>query len=195
MTRNILTLTIGVAACALMATPSLEAQCSDCGTSAGGRLGRLTGRVVRPVGSGAVIGKLGSAVGSRTSLAPIATVRAAARDNFTPHRAYTYSRTGQAATAIDAWNQSEQDVYAWHGGYQNWRWGTPTALVVPPTASYMTSYAWGVGQTRTTPIHHQFGRGNAAMVGGGNGGQGFSWTPYWPSSTDQFGIYPVRSPW
>ena len=184
MTRNILTFTFAIAACALMATPSLEAQCSDCGSSVGGRLGgRLAGRIARPgIGMGSFVG-------------PRETVIGAAKDNFSPYRVYAHSNTGAEAANIHEWNNSQQNVYAWHGGYQNWRWGTPTALVVPPTASYMSSYAWGVGQTRSTPIHHQFGRGNAAMIGGGNGEQGFRWTPYWPQSTDQFGIYPVRSPW
>lgn len=29
----------------------------------------------------------------------------------------------------------------------------------------------------------------------GEGGGMFQATPYWPSHTDQFGVYPVRSPW
>ena len=126
---------------------------------------------------------------------PRSTAIYAARNHYTPHPVYTYSNAGLLAGHTHAWNQAEQNVYSWHGGYQNWQWGTPTALVVPPTASYQSSYAWGVGQTRSTPIHHQFGRGNAAMIGGGADGSGFSRTPYWPQSTDQFGLYPVRAPW
>jgi hypothetical protein len=125
---------------------------------------------------------------------PGRTLKAASHDRFSPHPVYSYSNGGLQSAHIHNWNNSQQNVYAWHGGYQNWRWGNPTALVVPPTAAYQSSYAWGVGQTRSTPIHHQFGRGGAAMIGGGNG-SGFQQTPYWPSSTDQFGIYPVRGPW
>lgn len=194
--RNVLTFSAAIAACALMATPSLQAQCSDCGVGVGGRLGgRLAGRLGGARGGGASFDHDGMTMPTSDFVGPRATVMAAARDNFTPHRAYAYSNAGLNAANTHNWNNDQQNVYSWHGGYQNWRWGTPTALVVPPTASYMTSYAWGVGQTRSTPIHHQFGRGGAATIGGSNGEQGFRQTPYWPQSTDQFGLYPVRSPW
>ena len=122
------------------------------------------------------------------------TLKMASHSNpFTPNRLYTYSNPGVLAQRTHTWNQDEAASRPWHGDYSNWRWREPTALVVPPTAGYQSSYAWGVGQTRSTPIHHQFGRGAAGMIGGS--GDAFSPTPYQPSSTDQFGIYPVRAPW
>ena len=125
---------------------------------------------------------------------PTTTYRYAARNHFTPERVYTYSNRGLEAQRTHMWNQEEAACRSWHQDYQYWRWQEPTALVVPPTASYGTSYGWGVGQVRSTPIHSQYGRDGAGMSGGG-GGAGASRTPYWPSSTDQFGIYPVRAPW
>ncbi len=125
---------------------------------------------------------------------PLRSLKMASHGNpYTPESRYTYSNAGVLAQRTHTWNQDEAAGRPWHGDYQNWRWREPTALVVPPTASYQSSYAWGVGQVRSTPIHHQFGRRGAGMIGGG--GEGFSTTPYWPSSTDQFGIYPVRAPW
>jgi len=89
----------------------------------------------------------------------------------------------------------------WHGAYYGpWTGscGAPLALVAPPTARYRTSWSWGVGGTQVTPICNQFQRGGyypPAQGGGGYGGGGFYPTPRWPSSTDQFGVYYVRSPW
>ena len=114
--------------------------------------------------------------------------------HYSPQPFYTYNKRGIGAGLTHGWNQQEQAARPWHGGYNYWRWGEPTALVVPPTSAYQTSYAWGVGQVRSTPIHHQFGRNDAGMIGGGGGGM-FSNTPYWPSSTNQMGVYPVRAPW
>lgn len=115
------------------------------------------------------------------------------RDKFHPAPAYAYSRAGIDAARVDQWNRSRSQQTPWHGGHNYWRWNAPTALVVPPTASFQSSYAWGVGNTRSLPINHQFG----AMNPGGTGGisQQFSSAPYWPSSTEQFGVYPVRAPW
>ena len=126
-------------------------------------------------------------------LGPLKTLTMASHNHFSPHHIYTYSNPGLRAGRTHTWNQAEAAGRPWHGNYMNWRWREPTALVVPPTASYQTSYAWGVGQVRSTPIHHQFGRSGAGIIGGGSGA--YSPTPYWPSSTDQFGIYPVRAPW
>lgn len=111
---------------------------------------------------------------------------------YSPQPVYTYSKRGILAGRTHTWNQNEAAQRPWHAGYMNWKWGEPTALVVPPTASYQTSYAWGVGQVRSTPIHAQFNRRGAGMIGGGGA---FQPTPYHPSSTNQFGIYPVRAPW
>lgn len=216
MLRNIFTFSVAILACSLMAPETTQAQCSDCGggsvvgssiggSSIGGlisgRAGRLGGGRLgsvfsRPSAAGAIYDADGMTETTATGfVSPRSTLTNAARDRFSPHPVYAYSNAGVESGNIHAWNGREQDVYAWHGGYQNWRWGTPTALVVPPTAAYQSSYAWGVGQTRSTPIHHQFGRGGRANVGGPSGEGAFSNTPYFPSSTDQFGVYPVRAPW
>ncbi len=192
----------------LLITSDAFAQCSDCGSGggiksriagrSGGRIGGLLSNVKSKRGrhpsAGAIYDADGMTSPTSERVGPRATLKYAARDSFSPHRVYSYSNAGLTASNVHAWNQQQMDSYAWHGGYKNWQYGTPTALVVPPTAGYQTSYAWGVGQVRSTPIHHQFGNGGAASVGGGNG-QGLRSTPYWPQSTDQFGIYPVRSPW
>ena len=125
---------------------------------------------------------------------PVRSLKMASHNpHYSPQPYYTYSNRGIGAGLTHGWNQQEQAARPWHGGYNYWRWGEPTALVVPPTSAYHTTYAWGVGQVRSTPIHHQFGRNDAGMIGGGEGM--FSNTPYWPSSTDQMGVYPVRAPW
>jgi hypothetical protein len=83
----------------------------------------------------------------------------------------------------------------WHGCFYDPAWGAPLALVVPPTAERTTDWGWGVGNTRTTRIDHQFQRpfpnGNTAPAGS----YGFAPTPPWPSDTTQFGVYYVRGPW
>jgi len=84
----------------------------------------------------------------------------------------------------------------WHGPYAYTPYGTPVALVVPPNSKMQTSYAWGVSQSEMIPIYHQFHRDYPGeMAGGGGFGGGIYSTPYWPSHTDQFGVYPVRGPW
>jgi hypothetical protein len=83
---------------------------------------------------------------------------------------------------------------SWNGDYYNVQQGGPVALVVPPTASSMAAWSWGVAQSEVRPLYHQYGR---AYVGGAAGGSSnpYKPTPYWPSHTDEFGIYPVRGPW
>ena len=81
----------------------------------------------------------------------------------------------------------------WHGNYYEPAWGTPVALVVPPTAEFQTNYHWGVGGYRVTPIYHQFQRGYPGP--GQSNGTRFLPTPPWPSDTNQFGVYYVRGPW
>ena len=82
---------------------------------------------------------------------------------------------------------------AWHGDYYHTAWGSPVALVVPPTAEMTTDYHWGVSGMRITPIDHQFGR---AYPGAGPfGGGAFYPTPLWPHDTNQYGVYYVRGPW
>lgn len=117
----------------------------------------------------------------------------ASQDRFHPAPAYAYSRAGIDAARVEQWNRSRAQQTPWHGGHNYWRWNAPTALVVPPTASFQTSYSWGVGNTRSTPINHQFGVMNPG--GGGGISQQFSSAPYWPSNTEQLGVYPVRAPW
>ena len=154
---------------------------------ASGAVGLIRG----PEGSPPVIGGDGMVQPTAKCLHPKQTINNAARDAFSPNPVYAYSNPGLRAGRTHAWNQDQANVYSWHGGYNTWRFGQPTAMVVPPTASYQSSYAWGVGQTRSTSIHHQFGRG-AGSSGGIGGGQN---TPYWPYSTNNFGYYPVRASW
>jgi hypothetical protein len=45
---------------------------------------------------------------------------------------------------------------------------------------------------KSTPIVHQFGRQSEPTSGAP---ASYKKTPYWPNSTEQFGIYPVRAPW
>ncbi len=125
---------------------------------------------------------------------PISTLRNARRDPFHPAPVFAYGRHGIDATRVQNWNYNQAGQYSWHGNYYHRQWGQPLALVVPPTASYQTRYSWGVGQTTSLPIYHQYGRPNPGG-GAGPGGAGLSPTPYWPSNTDQFGVYPVRGPW
>jgi hypothetical protein len=82
----------------------------------------------------------------------------------------------------------------WHGGFYDPTWGQPIALVVPPNAETQTNWGWGVGNTRTTPIYHQFGRNYPGAVGSFTP-PALAPTPPWPSDTNQFGVYYVRGPW
>jgi len=83
--------------------------------------------------------------------------------------------------------------YPWHGEHYYPDYRVPIALVVPPTAGNTTEYAWGVGNTRITPIYHQFMRpypGDFVPPG-----TPFYPVPPWPSSTTQFGVHYIRGPW
>lgn len=124
---------------------------------------------------------------------PIYTPLYAYRDHFSPQPLYTYGRNGVDASRTNVWNQQQAQQYAWHGQHAYWRWNQPTALVVPPTAAFQSEYNWGVAQTRSLPIYHQFGFDRAGMTGSAAGQ--FPHAPYWPSSTSQLGVYPVRGPW
>lgn len=104
------------------------------------------------------------------------------------------SRTGGEAEYTHNFNMYHAAQQPWHGAYYYGAYGRPVALVVPPTSAFQTEWAWGVGQTKTRPIYHQFQMGVPATVGT-DGGYRFAPTPYWPSSTEQFGVYPVRGPW
>ncbi len=127
---------------------------------------------------------------------PFRAIGYAAGDHFSPDPLYAYGGAGLDATRVDNWNRNyAAPQYAWHGNYRYWRWGTPTALVVPPTAAFQSEYNWGVAQTRSMPIYHQFTGAGGAGIGGSAQGGLFRPTPYRPSSTSHFGIYPVRGPW
>jgi hypothetical protein len=83
---------------------------------------------------------------------------------------------------------------SWHSAWYDPSIGRPMALVVPPTAEFMTEYSWGVPSSRVMPLYHQFRRpypGPGAVPGAG----GFMPTPNQPSDTVQFGVHPVRGPW
>jgi hypothetical protein len=93
-----------------------------------------------------------------------------------------------------AWScQCEKCQKSWNAGYYHTAWGTPVALVVPPTAELQTKWGWGVGNTRVTPICPQFKRNYPGD--GVYNRAGFRPTPNWPSDTDQFGVYYIRGPW
>lgn len=106
---------------------------------------------------------------------------------------------------IDPWAradwiaQQKTASKSWHGGYYNTQYGAPVALMVPPTARMQTSYGWGVSQTTMSPIYPQFQRPYPGPVmvdpSTGMGPAQLLPTPRWPSHTDQFGVYYVRSPW
>ncbi|MFT5526629.1 MAG: hypothetical protein ACI9HK_004606 [Pirellulaceae bacterium] len=92
--------------------------------------------------------------------------------------------------------QHYQGTRAWHGPYYQEEWGAPLPLVVPPTARMSTSWSWGVAQSEVRPIYHQFQRNYPGQYESHGGAQqGFQPTPQWPSHTDQFGVYYIRSPW
>lgn len=110
------------------------------------------------------------------------------------HHRYLQSHTAGHAEYTHRWNLYHAAQSPWHGPYYNSAWGRPLALVVPPTADNQVSWGWGVGATNVRPIYHQFGRGNPATYPQESWHQ-FRPTPYWPSHTDQFGVYYVRGPW
>ncbi|MBI3838231.1 MAG: hypothetical protein HY288_09905, partial [Planctomycetia bacterium] len=66
----------------------------------------------------------------------------------------------------------------WHGRNYNVQYGTPLALVVPPTAELQTDYTWGVTSSRVSRINHQFQR---PWPNGYLAPHGFRPTPPWPS--------------
>jgi hypothetical protein len=93
----------------------------------------------------------------------------------------------------ERWALRHARTKAWHGNYYHTAYGRPVALVVPPTATTESVMAWGVAQSETRPLHHQFRR---PYPGDFETGDGFFLpTPMWPSHTDQFGVYYIRGPW
>ena len=194
MKQFILT-TACVLALSFVAQSAVAQECSSCGGGHGalrGVVGGAVNLIQGPAPTGAIIDGDGRVQPQTHWIHPKQTLKNAARDYYSPNPVYAYSIAGLEAGYTHTWNQNQAQNYSWHGGYNTWRFGQPTATVVPPTASYQSSYAWGVGQTRSTPIHHQFGRG--AGSSGGVGG-GYQNTPYFPYSTNQFGYYPVRASW
>jgi hypothetical protein len=103
--------------------------------------------------------------------------------------AMAFDPYGRAEVVSRNFAQSRQ----WHGGYYYQPYAQPTALVVPPNVTHETVYSWGVSQNLMFPLHHQFGRNLNSPGAAGPGA--FRPTPYWPSHTDQFGVYYVRGPW
>jgi hypothetical protein len=102
-------------------------------------------------------------------------------------------KTGPALTRT-ARHQRRALAYPWHCNYYHAEWGSPVALVVPPTAERQYNMGWGVANSRATRIWHQFGRAYPGEFVGGDDRQ-FLPTPRWPSDTSQFGVYYVRGPW
>ena len=84
-------------------------------------------------------------------------------------------------------------VTPWHAGYYDPAWGMPTPLVVPPKAEMETNWGWGVGNTRITPLFHQFQRTYPGPLF--YDPRTLRPVPVWPSDTTQFGVYSVRGPW
>jgi hypothetical protein len=91
------------------------------------------------------------------------------------------------------WHLRHSMTQSWHGNYYHTSSGYPEPLVVPPTANTQTYLGWGVTQTEVRPIHHQFRRPYPGYMESEGGG--FLPTPYWPSHTDQLGVYYIRGPW
>ena len=87
-----------------------------------------------------------------------------------------------------------QSMYSsWNGGYYNAAWGMPVALVVPPTAERQMNWGWGVGNSRVTPIWHQFHRNYPGPYTYRCGSH--CRRPAWLRDTVQSGVYYVRGPW
>ena len=95
--------------------------------------------------------------------------------------------------SASAWTRNKAPASTWHGGYYDAEWGMPLALVVPPNAEMQTNYGWGVGATRTTPIHYQYQSGYP--IPGYYNRAWFQPVPAWPSDTNQLGVYYIRGPW
>lgn len=101
-------------------------------------------------------------------------------------------RPGAADRLHETW---QGPVDNWHGQYYHTSYGSPVALVAPPTASLQSKWSWGVGNTAVVPIYNQFGRQYPGPAAPGGMGNGYAPTPRWPSNTDQFGVHYVRGPW
>lgn len=217
MKKMILTFVAALGVCLLTQTTSVQAQCASCEAAAesisygtvdcgpGGCGGRGCGNGERcPTLHTALMGGVDNSVRDAEGMIQPTTTRHlrvretlkyGVQDHFSPRRFYPYTNAGLSAGHTHAWMQQQAAATPWHGGHSHWRWGTPTALVVPPNSSYGTNYAWGVGQTTSTPLYHQFGQGCLGGVAYGPGFGANPSVPYYPSSTNQFGVYSVRAPW
>ena len=129
----------------------------------------------------------------------ITTAPASAAEKYTQHQYCENCSTG----GVDAYGANYGRcgprcqaalAHPWHCNYYHTQWGSPVALVVPPTAEKQYSMGWGVGNTRLTRTYHQFGRPYPGTYAG-EVGRRFNATPYLPSDTSQFGVYYVRGPW
>ena len=96
-------------------------------------------------------------------------------------------------TLLGYYAKSKANRSSWNAGYYDGCWGMPLALVVPPTAERQVNWGWGVGNTRVTPICHQFRRNYPGP--GQYDRSAYRPTPPWPSDTLQYGVYYVRGPW
>ncbi len=101
-------------------------------------------------------------------------------------------------TTTEAFETNQQaywraQVQPWNAGYYSAGWGMPIALVVPPKAATQTAWGWGVGNTRVTPINHQFHA--MCPVSGSYHPYSFAPKPVWPRDTQQMGVYYIRGPW
>lgn len=91
------------------------------------------------------------------------------------------------------WMAYHASQLPWHDNYAYMDYRTPVAHVVPPNANMQMNYSWGVPSSRMIPIYNQFNRQYPGGIGGDL--SSVSTTPYYPSDTDQFGVYNVRGPW
>ena len=148
---------------------------------------------VGPVINGHMVGGDPGRTGIRRYPALGYQIKSAMFDFDHPDPVYAHNQAGISATRTHYWNGAQSLQNSWHGGYYHPQWGRPLALVVPPTASFQSVYNWGVGRTQSVPIYHQYSR---EYPGGyGETPAGFHPTPYWPQSTQQFGVYYYRAPW
>ena len=100
---------------------------------------------------------------------------------------------GKYGTHLDRIYAQKAATMPWHCSYYHVEYGSPVALVVPPTAETQTQMGWGVSNTRVTPIWHQFGRNFPGYQAARP--QPFAAPPPFPRDTTQWGVYYVRGPW
>jgi hypothetical protein len=126
---------------------------------------------------------------NRTLTGALAVLAVMALTSLTAQAQYPYVQPYNTASAQAA---NVGQGLPWHNQYYHQAYGEPYSMVVAPTAEYQTHYSWGVGGMRNTPIFHQYGR---SYPGGGPSSFRFRHPPYYPSDTNQFGVYYNRGPW